>query len=364
MVRPLRTCASSSPLMDSQIWRQLPQELIEHILVFLPLKTFFNLRSTCKRFYSLLFSPSFISKHSSLYSLTNNTENTPSPSPSPAPFSSFLLLSHPQFQQHFPLYDSIHNHWRMLSLPLSNGSLSSLASHLVSASNGLLCLSLRSSSSFLVCNLLARSSRIISYPILPFAFESVTLIPTANGYKIFVLSSGSSLNSVYVYDSRGLHGPDSQAFSIVGFDLESGNWRDSTEELPGNGELTFARLVSNACEGKLYMIGGIGRHGISRSMKLWGLRGGETGREWMEIGSLPEMMCKKFMSICYHNYQHVYCFYHEGAICVCCYTWPEVLCYKISRQTWHWLPKCPSLPDKWSCGFKWFSFVPNLYALV
>ncbi|WCJ35550.1 Galactose oxidase/kelch repeat superfamily protein [Euphorbia peplus] len=149
-----------------------------------------------------------------------------------------------------------------------------------------------------------------------------------------------------------------EPFSIVSLDLEGGKWERFRNEMPG--ELTFGRLVSDGELGKLYLIGGIGRNGISKMIKLWELR----NNIWVEIESLPEMMCRKFVSVCYHNYEHVYCFWHQGMICVCCYTWPEILYYKVGRKTWHWLPKCPSLPDKWSCGFKWFSFVPEFYATV
>lgn len=75
-------------------------------------------------------------------------------------------------------------------------------------------------------------------------------------------------------------------------------------------------------------------------------------------------MCRKFVSVCYHNYSHVYCLWHDGLVCVCCTTWPEVLFFKVARRTWHWLPRCPLLQEKWSCGFRWFPFVPDLYALV
>lgn len=126
--------------------------------------------------------------------------------------------------------------------------------------------------------------------------------------------------------------------------------------------LTFARLVGNGDE-KMFLVGGIGEDGISRGMKVWEL-GGNGGGNWVEIESVPEEICRKLMSICYHNYEHVYCFWHKGLICVCCYNWPEVLYYKVSRGSWHWLPKCPSLPEKWSCGFRWFSLVPDLYAFV
>ncbi|KAB5568866.1 hypothetical protein DKX38_002659 [Salix brachista] len=360
--------------MDPAIWSRLPEELLEHVLSFLPVRTFLNLRSTCKHFKSLLFSPSFMSKHT-----------TPG-----SPFSSFLLLSHPQFYQQFPLYDSISGSWRHLALSLSvllpvAGSNGSPTCTLLSSSNGLFCFSLPSSYSLLVCNFLAKSSRIVEFPSYPFSFDSLTFVSRPFGYKIFVLCSTFSSNSVFVYDSKihswqkfdpfepilgydyrqegvlfdgSLYFTTSEPFSIACFDLESGRWERLDSELPG--DLAFVRLVSDG-ENKLYLIGGVGRNGISRGVKLWELG---DGRNWIEVESLPEMMCKKFVSVCYHNYERVYCFWHQGMICICCYTWPEILYCKVSRRTWHWLPKCPSLPEKWSCGFRWFSFVPELYAAV
>lgn len=359
--------------MDPGIWSRLPEELLEHILSFLPLKTFLNLRSTCKHFNSLVFSPSFISKHSA----------------SNSSFSSFLLLAHPQFYRQFPLYDSMLGTWRNLALSLSLllpcGSTGSPSCTLLSSSNGLFCFSLPSSCSLLVCNFLAKSSRVIEFPRYPFAFESLTFVSTPFGYKIFTLCSKFSSNSAFIYDSRShswqkfdcfepilsdnyhqegvffngsLYFSTPEPFSIAYFDLESGKWGRLNNEMPRG--LTFVRLVSDG-ERKLYLIGGIGGNGISKIMKLWELG---DGGNWMEVESLPEMMCRKFVSVCYHNYERVYCFWHQGMICVCCHTWPEILYYKVSRRTWHWLPKCPSLPEKWSCGFRWFSFVPKLYVLV
>ncbi|KAJ4846585.1 hypothetical protein Tsubulata_038819 [Turnera subulata] len=366
------------PEMDPGIWSRMPAEILEHILSFLPLKTFLNLRSTCKHFRSLVFSPSFIAKHSS---------SSPS---TPSSFS-FLLLAHPQFMHRFFLYDCNLGTWRSLALTISLLVPRDVtAAHLpcctlLSSSNGLLCFSLPSSSSFLVCNSLAKSSRVIATPCYPFSFESLTFVSTPCGYKIFVLCCMSTSISAFVYDSK-IHswqrfdgfGPNlsdshhqegvyfkgllyfttPEPISVVSFDLESGRLGRANTDLPG--EITFARLVTDG-ESKLYLIGGIGRNGISRAMKLWEL--GDRGN-WMEIQTVPEMMCKKFMSVCYYNYERMYCFWHQGMICLCCYTWPEILYYKVSRRTWHWLPRCSSLPEKWSCGFRFFSFVPELYALV
>ncbi|KAJ8631078.1 hypothetical protein MRB53_024401 [Persea americana] len=76
-----------SPKMNPRIWGQLPEDLLERILALLPLKTLLNLRPTCKHFNSLLFSPSFLS-----FTKT--------------PLLSSFLLSHPQSQPRFPLYDA------------------------------------------------------------------------------------------------------------------------------------------------------------------------------------------------------------------------------------------------------------------
>ncbi|KAJ7958251.1 F-box/kelch-repeat protein [Quillaja saponaria] len=355
--------------MEPRIWSSLPEELLEKILSFLPFKMILNLRSTCKFFNSLISSPNFIYKYSSSSPL----------------FSSFLLLSHPQCHHHLALYDSVVGTWRNNSVSPSLLLPSAAPSAILSSSNGLVCLSVPSSSSLLVCNLLTNSTRSIEFPTYPFQFELLTLISTPGGYTIFILCSWSSSTDVFLYDSKFLswrrfdgsqpilsdnfhqkgaffHGclyfTTPEPCSIVCFDLETGKWDRPNGELPD--QLIFARLVSDG-DGKLYMIGGVGTNGISRSMILWEM--GEAGN-WVKLDSLPEFMCRKFGSVCYHNYEHVYCFWHQGMICICCYTWPEILYYKFSRRTWHWLPKCPSLPEKWSCGFRWFSFVPELSALV
>jgi len=370
-MKNITTFTSTTTTMDPRIWSKLPPDVVEHILLLLPLKTLLNLRPTCKAFSSLLFSPSFVSKHSSSSS-----------SSSSSPFSSFLLLSHPQFPLYFRLYDSNLSSWRTISpsLPFSSFSL-------VSSSGGLFCLFNPSSSSFLVCNLFAKSSRRIESPTHSLHFTHLAFVTTPLSYNLVLLSSKSTSNTAFVYNSNhlswkrfqgfdailsdsshqqgtffhgGLFFTTPEPFSVVRLDLESGKWERHVAELPH--QLTFVRLVSDDDgEGKLYLVGGVGTDGISRRIKFWELTGEGV---WVEVAALPEIMCRKFVSVCYHNYEHVYCFWHEGLICVCCYLWPEILYYSVSRRSWDWLPRCPYLPLKCSCGFKWFSFVPKLYASV
>ncbi|KAK7410083.1 hypothetical protein VNO78_00588 [Psophocarpus tetragonolobus] len=354
--------------MDPKIWSKLPCDVVEHILLLLPLKTLLNLRSTCKAFSSLLFSPSFVSKHSS----------------SCSSFSSFLLLSHHHCPHYFRLYDSNLSSWRTLSFSLPFSSSFSL----LSSSRGLFCLYNPSSSSFVIYNLFPKSFRNIQFPTLSHSLHlyHLSFLTTPLRYYILLLSSNSTSNTtLFLYDSNQLswrrfqgfnailthtyHQQDTffqgalyfttpEPFSVMRFHLDTGKWERHGAELPH--QLTFVRLVSDG-EGTLLLLGGVGNDGISRSIKLWELKAEGV---WVELVTLPQIMCTTLVSVCYHNYDHVYCFWHEGMICVCCYMWPDILCYNVIRRTWDWLPRCPYLPLKWTCGFKCFSFVPKLYAAV
>ncbi|KAH0466437.1 hypothetical protein IEQ34_003675 [Dendrobium chrysotoxum] len=367
-----RTRATAVMEMSPAIWSRLPEHLLDRILALLPLHSLLSLRSTCKRFHSLLLSPSFLSQ------LHLRRQRT----------TAYFLLSHPQFSHSFlPLYDSTFDSWRKLPITITSSS----SYQLLSSSSGLLCFAIsQPSSSLLVYNLLTLSSKIIASPNQSSC--PATLIsypsPSPHGYKIYLPSSSSA--SFFLYDSDSsswtgfplfepllaltnshqdpvlfkefLYFITPEPFCVVGFNLNEGRWEtEVAPELPP--ELAFVRLVSSDGGKRLFLVGGVGRDGISRSLKVWEMVEGEQ-RRWEEIGRLPELMCRKFVSVCYHNYAHVYCLWHQGILCVCCTTWPEVLFYNLGRGTWHWLPKCPLLQEKWSCGFRWFSFAPDLYAMV
>ncbi|CAN7027907.1 unnamed protein product [Brassica oleracea var. botrytis] len=367
------TAVSSPTAMDPIIWSNLPNHILDHILSFLPFKTLVSLRSTSKHLRSLILSPTFLSDHS--FSLP-----------------SFLLLSHPQAFQSFPLFDPNLISWRTLPLPRSLSL--TCASSLLSSSHGLLCFSVSpsSASSLSVFNPLTRSSRSIKFPFYPFPFELLSLVAFPDSYRIFTISSSSSTSrSVCLYDSgdrswrifggvdqvlpRGfnqdgvfyngsLYFVRSEPFLLVSVNLDDGKWTAATGDgvFPAEDEITFARLVTDPEKKILYMVGGIGSNGICRSIKIYEFK--RETESWIEAETLPDIVCRKFTSVCYHNYEHVYCLWHKEMICVCCYNWPEILFFHVGRRTWHWVPKCPSLPEKWSCGFRWFSLVPSLSASV
>nr|CAD1832413.1 unnamed protein product [Ananas comosus var. bracteatus] len=334
-----------------------------------------------------------------------------------------LLLSHPQFPHHLlPLYDPSSDSWRRAYLSPSP-SLSPGAPRLLccSSSSGLLCFSFSlnppppvappaPSSSTTRSPTPPASSRPPRATWTSPAPPRLPARPRPHGYKLFVPAQDPA--RVFLYDSEA----DSWA-QFPGFEpllTRSGAHRHegalfrgalffATPEPPAPSSpstcapapgpppappppppplpagLAFARLVGGGggagAGERLFLVGGVGRDGITRSVCVWELLplgGGGGGWRWAEAGRLPEMMCRKLVGVCYHNYAHVYCAWHGGgaagaggaAVCVCCATWPEVLAFRVGRATWHWLPRCPLLRDKWSCGFRWFSFAPDLYALV
>uniref|UniRef100_A0A0D6R1K7 F-box domain-containing protein n=1 Tax=Araucaria cunninghamii TaxID=56994 RepID=A0A0D6R1K7_ARACU len=351
---------SSGSRMEAKIWSNLPDEVVERILARLPAESFLCLRCVCKRWNALLSSPSFVS-------LCCKISHRP-----------WLVMFRRRDHRICRAYDIFISKWHNISLCF----LPYQTAEVVAASGGLLCL--RTPFSLSVCNPLTKTWREFPFYSHEHNWCAIALVAEEGpkGYKIVV--AGSSLDRrTEAYDSITdswkrtedlplrtnlryeatycdgvLYFTTSDHFVIMGYNLQRGSW--SRVEAPMPESLICNRLVS--CGNRLYIVGGVGHNGISRSIWVWELS--QDGREWREVQKLPEMMCKKFLAICYHNYEHISCVGHEDYICLSCFTSPEVLVYKLSRRTWHWLPRCPYIPDEASYGFKWFSFIPSLYALV
>ncbi|GFY85998.1 Galactose oxidase/kelch repeat superfamily protein [Actinidia rufa] len=203
---------AKSPEMDPGIWSRLPEHLLEHVLSLLPLKTFLQLQPTCKHFKSLIFSPNFVAKHVSSSSkspfslrfscsLTHSSATfTISTTQSSTPGAGYPSPPLPRYPAPPPA---------QCSSASPTASSVSLSPH---------------SSSFLVCNLLQKSSRVVNFPKKYFRFELFTLVPSPNGYKLFMLCSCSgSSNNTFVYDStRNLWHQFDRVDSFLGDKLSSG----------------------------------------------------------------------------------------------------------------------------------------------
>eukprot|EP00252_Welwitschia_mirabilis_P006806 TRINITY_DN17705_c0_g1_i1.p1 TRINITY_DN17705_c0_g1~~TRINITY_DN17705_c0_g1_i1.p1 ORF type:complete len:349 (-),score=34.99 TRINITY_DN17705_c0_g1_i1:547-1593(-) len=347
--------------MDSRIWSNLPEDLQDKILAMLPVKSFLPLRCVCKRWYNLLKSPCFLSLCS------KQSAERP-----------WLVMVKRQDETIIRAHDVFRDKW--YTLPLN--FLPCTVVEIVAASGGLLCL--KSNYSLIVCNPLTKIWKEFPFSSLDnnnLCAVTMTSIKGTPGYKILIAVSTPG-KTAYVYDSITsqwstvkdfpLRAPlkydatycdgmvyfnTSEPLGIIAFNLDTHEWFYILAPLPPN--LTCNRLVS--CGNKLYLVGGVGANGISKSFGVWELSQDRT--EWTEVQKLPEMMCKKFLALCYHNYDHIYCVGHDDLICLSCFTWPEVLVYKLSRRTWHWLPRCPLISEKSRCVLKWFSLNPSVYDL-
>ncbi|GLJ06994.1 hypothetical protein SUGI_0054970 [Cryptomeria japonica] len=314
-------------MMEARIWSNLPEDVIDRILAKLPAESFLRLR-ICRA------------------------------------------------------YDSFLSKWHTISLSF----LPYPTAEVVGASGGLLCLKTQFCLS--VCNPLTKMWREFPYHSFERNWNAVALVAGEGLQGYYILVAGTCFDRrTEIYDSVSdtwkrtedvpmqtnlrydatycdgmIYFSTSEAFGAMGYDMKRGSWRrvEATSPMPLPDSLVCSRLVS--CSSRLFLVGGVGENGISRSIWVWELN--EQGTEWREVQKLPEMMCKKFLAISYHNYDQICCVGHEDYICLSCFTSPQVLVYKLPRRTWHWLPRCQSIPDEASYGFKWFSFTPSLYALV
>lgn len=353
--------SSSGLRMETSIWSNLPDDVVDRILARLPAESFLCLRCVCKRWNALLSSPSFLSLCSKISS-----------------HRPWLIMLKRQDERIFRAYDSFLNKWHSISLSF----LPYPTAEVVATAGGLLCL--KTAFCLLVCNPLTKNWREFPYNSFEHNLCAIAMVAVEEprGYKILLAGSSpdrrteaydsitdswkrtgdlplrTNLRYEATYCDTVIYFTTSEPFMIMGYNLRKESWLRVEAPMPQS--LTCNRLVS--CGNQLYLVGGVGANGISRSIWVWELI--QDGMEWREVQKLPEMMCKKFLAICYHNYEHICCIGHEDFICLSCFTYPEVLVYKLSRRTWHWLPRCPFIPEKASYGYKWFSFSPSLYALV
>lgn len=58
----------------------------------------------------------------------------------------------------------------------------------------------------------------------------------------------------------------------------------------------------------LYMLGNWKEWDFEK-LKIVGIEG---TKNWEEFERLSEMICRKFLTVCYHNHKHADCFWHQG----------------------------------------------------
>lgn len=182
--------AEDDPLSDSFSLDDLPEDLFERVLSWLPTSAFFRLISVSKRWKSVAASSSFKLACSLV--------------PSRNPW--FLMVS-PNLNQSI-IYDSAENSWKRLNYPNLLLADSNRSCMLVASSGGLICYR-KLSGNLIVCNPLTKSCNVLPpLHITPQnqSLNAIVMSATSTSYKIVLIHGELPNLSFTVYDSNSTSG--------------------------------------------------------------------------------------------------------------------------------------------------------------
>ncbi|KAK6916972.1 F-box domain [Dillenia turbinata] len=362
------TCPTN-PWMDSRIWSKLPQRLVDRVIAFLPPPAFFRARLVCKRWYSLLFSNSFLElylqisprrqhwflffKHKTLgsYISRNNTNND-------------------NLYDEGYLFDPYEFMWYRLSFALVPSGFTP-----ASSSGGLICWVSDEAGpkTLLLSNPLVLGS-LAQFPptlrprlfptigltisamsidlvvagddlISPFAVKNLTTesfhIDGGGFYSIWGTTSSlprlCSLESGrMVYVDRKFYCMNYSPFSVLVYDPMENTW--SKIQAPMRRFLRSPSLVE--CRGKLILIAAVEKSklNVPKSLRLWGLQG--CGTMWVEVERMPQQLYMQFSEA--EGGRGFDCVGHGEFVIVTIRGRPDKgVMFDFQGKRWQWIPPCP-----------------------
>lgn len=357
--------------IDENIWRLLPDHLIERILPWLPVPSILRAQLVCKSWNSMMSSKIF----SDLYSeACNSIKQEP------------WFLVFPKNNEKVGLaYDPLENKWLSLSF-----SFLPTESRAVATAEGLICMIPKANynNTLYICNPISKLWRELPRPpgLFKFFYLVAGLLVEKNTRSFKMVFSGSELVSgetdqfvltAEVYDSKAHSWMRSRSFlveapvhpwkavshgvlycvigqapwKIIGFDIHCLSWFRIRAPMPA--PLTSLKLMDH--KGRLIMIGGIGDSEITMEIGMWELN--EVGTEWEKIGGIPREFCDEFLKSLSRRFA---CVGHGNLIYFTSKKCPHMLIYDLSRQIWHWMLCCPELSDPHYHIFNGFCFQPRL----
>uniref|UniRef100_A0A7N0T7B1 F-box domain-containing protein n=1 Tax=Kalanchoe fedtschenkoi TaxID=63787 RepID=A0A7N0T7B1_KALFE len=369
----------SSTWMDSMIWSQLPQTLIDRIIAFLPPPAFFRARSVCKRWYGLLFSTSFLQ----LYLHVSPCHRW------------FLFFNHKAFvnsyiyRNHPPnhtktvvtsdvpagtdscegyLFDPYTFTWYRLFFPLIPSCYAP-----VSSSGGLICWTSNESGPkcLILHNPLIGSVSQLPQTIRPRLFPSIGLNVTPSSVDIIVAGddmispyavknltaetfhidaggfyslwgTGSSLPRLCSLESGQMkcvggkfYSMNYSPFSVLAYDVAANLW--SKIQAPMRRFLRSPSLIEN--QGKLMLVAAVEKSklNVPKSLRMWRLL--ECGTIWVEMERMPQQLYIQFEEI--EGGKGFECVGNGEFIVIMIKGSSKYLLFDFSWKRWSWVPPCP-----------------------
>ncbi|PKA64089.1 Protein unusual floral organs [Apostasia shenzhenica] len=387
--------ASSRVHMDSRVWRHLPAGLIDRVLAFLPPPAFFRLRITCKRWYSLLFSDSFLETHLRL-------------SPRrrwlvffliPSPVSSFSAAAATGDIPPPPalFLDPKTNSW--LRLPLDSFIPPGFSA--AAASGGILCFisDAAGPKSLILCNPFSKlvahpppTPRPRLYPSVGFTAADTSLSLIVAGDDLISRFAVKNLTAEcfhadgatgffspwdtvsplprlcspdpprFVFAARSFYCMSSAPFSVLAYDLVTSQW--SKIQAPMR---RFLRSPSLAAGGPstaagVLMVAAVEKSKLSvpKSVRVWALQPGS--RAWAEIERMPPEIHRQFTEA-------------EGGrgfeaagdgeiIAITIRGSLDIILFDFARKEWRWAPPSPypsgTTAASGVSGLRGFAYEPRL----
>nr|ANS10153.1 unusual floral organs protein [Gerbera hybrid cultivar] len=390
------TTTGNPSWMDSRIWSRLPQRLIDRVIAFLPPPAFFRARSVCKRWYSLLFSHSFLQMYLQI---------------NPCKPYFFIFFKHKtttiikttstttsadvNVPQEGYLFDPETLSWHRLLFPLIPPGFSPTCS-----SGGLICwVSDEAGSKGLLLSNPLFPSLVTSLPstLRPRLFPSVGLTITNSSIDVMVagddlispyavknlttesfhidvggfysiwgttsslprLCSLESGRMVYVQQQGRFYCMNYSPFSVLGYDMARNEW--CKIQAPMRRFLRSPSLVES--KGKLVLIAAVEKSklNVPRSLRMWGLQ--SCGTTWVEIERMPQQLYAQFADLeggrgftCVGNGDFV-------VVMIVGMATQKALLFDFGRKRWLWIPSCPYVAAGHGCGaveLNGFAYEPRL----
>ncbi|MQL74125.1 hypothetical protein Taro_006501 [Colocasia esculenta] len=373
---------TASPIMDSRIWRRLPQKLLDRVVAFLPPPAFFRARSVCRRWYALLFSDAFLEMHLRL-----------------SPRCRWLFF----FEHDLPksyvyagaetsaaggvgegtggrwrppcygfMFDPDEGTWRRVSF----AGVVPPGFYPAASSGGLLCWVSdgAGTKNLVLCNPLSKLTAQLLPTPRPRLFPSVGL--TVSDASLAVMLAGDDLISPFavknltaerfhVDSTTGFYTPwvaaaplprlcnlesgrmvfkegrfycmNYSPFSVLAYDVATDEW--SKLQAPMKRFLRSPSLVE--FDGKVVLVAAVEKSklAVPRSVRLWGLQPG--GRAWAELERMPPQVHAQFVEAeGGRGFEGVG---NGSLLAITIRGSNDVLLFDGNRRVWRWLPPCPFL---------------------